>query len=122
MADEDSTLVRQRSRSAAVWLEEQPRAPLRGSVRRDVPAASFKLPHPGLADYNGGSIVTDPADADHLRTLQPIFTVDVALVEHPLQRIGGRAWVRFDFGNEPLAFQWAHALGQLLLKHLEKAV
>ena len=122
VADEDAAVVRQRSRSAAVWLEDRPGALLRGSVRRDVPAASFKLPHAGLADHNGGSVVTDPADSDHLRTLQPVFTVDVALANHAIERIGGRAWVRFDFGSEPLLLQWAHALGQLLLKHLEKAV
>jgi putative peptide zinc metalloprotease protein len=120
--DEDATLVRSRTRSAAVWLEERPGALLSGRVTRDVPAASFKLPSAALADRNGGTVVTDPADNDHLRTLQPIFTVDVTLPEHAIERIGGRAWVRFDFGPEPLAFQWARAMGQLLLKHFEKAV
>jgi putative peptide zinc metalloprotease protein len=122
VADEDAALVRQRSRGAAVWLDEKPGASLRGQVRRDVPAAAFKLPSAVLADRNGGSVMTDPADTEHLRTLQPVFTVDVALPQHALERIGGRAWVRFDFGPEPLAFQWAHTLGQILLKHFEKAV
>lgn len=122
VADEDAALVRSRSRGAAVWLDAQPGRAMRGEVRRDVPAASFKLPSAGLADYNGGSIVTDPADTEHLRTLQPVFTVDVALADSAIDRIGGRAWVRFDLGAEPLALQWAHALGQLLLKHFEKAL
>ena len=125
VTDEDAALVRQRTRSASVWLEERPGKLLSGRVTRDVPAATFKLPSAALADYNGGSMATDPADNDHLRTLQPVFTVDVALsehaTEHAIERIGGRAWVRFNFGLEPLAFQWARAAGQLLLKHFEKA-
>lgn len=122
VADEDAALVRQRARGAAVWLEERPRQALRAQVQREVPAAGFKLPSAGLADVNGGAIVTDPADSEHLRTLAPVFVVDVALDEPLPERIGGRAWVRFDFGAEPLARQWARALGQLLLKHFEKAV
>jgi len=130
VADEDAALVSQRSRTAAVWLEERPGRTLRAQVRREVPAASFKLPSAGLADVNGGSIVTDPADSEHLRTLLPIFNVDVALAEplterleriELIERIGGRAWVRFDFGAEPLALQWGRALGQLLLKHFGKS-
>ncbi len=131
VADEDAALVRQRARAATVWLDERPGRSLPAAVRRDVPAAGFKLPSAGLADVNGGSMATDPADSEHLRTLLPVFTVDVALAGQSLdplerieriERIGGRAWVRFDFGAEPLAFQWARSLGQLLLKHFEKSV
>jgi len=121
VADEDAALVRQRARAAAVWLDERPGRSLSAAVRHDVPAASFKLPSAGLADVNGGTLVTDPADSEHLRTLQPVFTVDVALAEAALERLGGRAWVRFDLGAEPLAWQWTRALGQLLLRHFGKA-
>lgn len=122
VAEGDATLVQSRARAAAVWLEAEPRQRFTGAVRREVPAAAFKLPGAALSERNGGPVVTDPADSEHLRTLQPIFTVDVALAAQSLERIGGRAWVRFDFGAEPLAFQWGRAAGQLLLKHWEKAV
>lgn len=126
VADEDAALVRQRTRSATIWLEERPGMRLSGSITRDVPAASFKLPSAALSDRNGGSVLTDPADSENLRTLQPVFTVDVTLAQdsktHAIERIGGRAWVRFNFGLEPLALQWVRAAGQLLLKHFEKAV
>lgn len=122
VADEDGALVRERARAARVWLTEHPGKTLQAAVRRDVPASSFKLPNAGLSDRNGGDILTDPADADNLRTLQPVFAVDVALDGYALERIGGRAWVRFDLGNAPLALQWAHAANRLLLKHMEKAL
>jgi putative peptide zinc metalloprotease protein len=118
---EDAALVRVRTRSAEVRLEERPGSSLRGQVRGEIPAATFKLPSAALADRNGGWIVTDAADPEHLRTLQPIFTVDVALPAGAVQRIGGRARVRFDFGAEPLAFQWTHTLGQLLLTRFHSA-
>lgn len=121
VSDEDAALVRQRSRGANVWLEEQRGRLLPATLRREVPAALFKLPSAGLSERNGGPVPTDPADTENLRTLQPFFSVDVALPEHALERIGGRAWVRFDLGYEPLAFQWAHVLGQLLLKQFAKA-
>lgn len=121
VADDDAALVRDRARGASVWLTEQPGKPMAGRVLRDVPAASFKLPDAGLSERNGGVVATDPADSENLRTLQPFFTVDVALHEQALERIGGRAWVRFDLGWSPLATQWAHALRRLLLKHVEKA-
>ena len=128
VADEDGALVRERARAASVWLTEQPGKTLQASVRRDVPASSFKLPNAALSDRNGGDILTDPADTDNLRTLQPVFAVDVALGTQGTQgtqspeRIGGRAWVRFDLGSAPLAVQWAHAASRLFLKHMEKAV
>ena len=46
-----------------------------------------------------------------------MFLVDLTLDGNPLERVGGRAWVRFDHGSEPLAMQaWRHA-SQLFLRH-----
>lgn len=121
VAHEDASLVLERSRSADVWFEERPGRTLRGDVRREAPAASHKLPSAALADRTGGTIPTDPADSDSLRTLQPVFAIDVALADSPLERIGGRAWVRFNLGAEALALQWTRAVRQLLLKHFAAA-
>jgi putative peptide zinc metalloprotease protein len=120
--NEDAALVRERTRASRVWLNEKPGGALQGELRREVPAAAFTLPTAALADHNGGPVQTDPADPEHLRTLQPVFMIDVALPQAETQRVGGRAWVRFDFGSEPLAFQWMHALRQLLLEHFATAV
>lgn len=116
---EDGTLVGERFRSAQVWLTERPGEIFPGRLRRDAPAATFTLPDAALADQNGGNIVTDPADTLHLRALQPFFLFDVAISQSATPHIGGRAWVRFDFGYQPLAFQWAHRLHQLFLQHLD---
>ena len=37
--------------------------------------------------------------------LQPVMLIDLKLPAQHLERVGGRAWVRFDHGGEPLASQ-----------------
>jgi putative peptide zinc metalloprotease protein len=117
----DAALIRERSRAADVRLEEPPGRRIPAELRREIPAATFELPSPALADRNGGAVVTDPADTERRRTLEPVFLVDVALPAPEVQRIGGRAWVRFDFGSEPLVFQWTHALRQMFLQYFGAA-
>jgi putative peptide zinc metalloprotease protein len=121
--DELGALLRQRTRGASVWLASEPGRAAAGSVRQDVPAASYQLPHAALSERNGGMFPTDPADTQQLRTVQPVFTVDIALTggaQWMPERIGARAWVRLDFGWAPLAVQWAQATARVLLKHVEK--
>ena len=120
----DAALVRERSRAVSVWLGDQDAArPAR--LLRDVPAATQTLPSDALSERNGGTLATDPADRDNLRTLEPYFLFDVALSgtsgasnasSTSGERAGARAQVHFDFGREPLAFQWAHALRQLAIR------
>ncbi|MDB5839855.1 MAG: hypothetical protein JWQ23_1807 [Herminiimonas sp.] len=113
----DAALVRERTRSVSVRLDDNANVAVTALLRRDVPAASLKLPSAALSDRNGGAVVTDPADNEHLRTLEPFFMFDLDLPETQLQRIGGRAWAYFDFGRSPLVSQWTHSLRQLLIQH-----
>jgi len=118
VSHQDAPQILRHARSTEIRLDERPTEPLSGQIRRTVPAATNQLPSPALADQNGGTLVTDPADPEHLRTLEPVFLIDVALPDNPIEHIGGRALVRFSFGMEPLAFQWAHRMNQLFLQHL----
>ncbi len=121
VAQQDAPQIIRHVRNTAIRLDEHPADLLSGQIRRSVPAATYQLPSAALADRNGGALVTDPADPDHLRTLQPVFLIDVALPDNHQQTIGGRARVRFGFGMQPLAWQWAHRLDQLFLQHLDGA-
>ncbi|MET0963943.1 MAG: biotin/lipoyl-binding protein [Noviherbaspirillum sp.] len=111
----DAALVRERSRAVSVWLADQAAA-VPARLLRDVPAATQTLPSAALSDRNGGPLATDPADKDNLRALESYFLFDVALPGAAVERAGARAQVHFDFGNAPLAFQWAHALRQLAVR------
>ena len=61
--------------------------------------------------------MTDPADKEGMRTLEPVFLFDLELQGERLQSLGQRAWVRFDLGYEPLVVQGYRRLRQLFLSH-----
>ncbi|MGI4846960.1 MAG: efflux RND transporter periplasmic adaptor subunit [Janthinobacterium lividum] len=112
----DAALVRERTKAMSVRLDDQPEAVFAARLEHDVPAASQTLPSAALADRNGGVMMTDPMDTDHLKTLEPFFMFDATLPALPLSRIGGRGWAYFDFGREPLAQQWLQMLRLVLVQ------
>jgi putative peptide zinc metalloprotease protein len=112
----DAALVRVATAEAEVHLADTGEA-LRAEVMRDMPAATSRLPSAALGDRAGGPVLTDPADKDGLRTVEPVVWVDLMLPATRLERIGGRAWVRFDHEATPLAARWLRRMHQLLLAH-----
>ncbi len=114
--NESAPLVRANGRSVEVLLAGAG-SPTPARLQRDVPAAAQELPSPALGERGGGRHVTDPADKEGKRTLEPVFLFDVVLEGEVRQSLGQRAWVRFNLEAEPLATQWYRRLRQLLLKH-----
>ena len=122
VVDQDRAhLVRHRTRGVEVRLADaaNTRAPAR--LGTDVPAATRQLPSAALGERGGGPFPIDPADAEGVRSLEPVFLYDVFLNNRMLERVGGRAWVRFDHGTEPLAFQLYRRAAQLFLKQFDPA-
>jgi putative peptide zinc metalloprotease protein len=118
---EDIAQVRGHTQSVEVLLADHAWQELNAGLARETPAATQTLPSVALGDRAGGSRITDPADKDGVRTLQPVFLVDLILPPNATRRVGGRAWVHFDHGAEPLAVQWARRAQQLFLKHFSAA-
>ncbi len=112
----DAQLLRDATRGAEVRLEES-RQPVPAQVMRDIPAATLMLPSAALGDRGGGTTVTDPADKNGVRALDPVVWVDLELPATTLERVGGRAWVRFDHQATPLGSRWLRRMRQLLLAH-----
>jgi putative peptide zinc metalloprotease protein len=79
------------------------------------------LPSAALGAPAGGPHAVDPTDKEGTRALDPLFLFDVALEQSALQRLGERAWVRFELRAEPLAMQWQRRVRQALLKHFNPA-
>jgi len=119
VAQDDADLVRQRTVHADVRLADMPESLTRAVLSQDTPAASRSLPSAALGDRAGGPYATDPSDAKGLRSLDPVFLVDLALTDTSVVRAGARAWVRFDHGTEPLAQQLLRRATQLFLKHFD---
>ena len=113
---ESAALVRRNHRSVAVLVADA-REPVAARVQRELPSATQVLPSAALGQQAGGRHLTDSADKEGRRILEPVFLFDVLLESEVLQRLGQRAWVRFDLAPQPLAVQAYRGLRQLLLKH-----
>ena len=109
-------LIRFHSRQVEVRLAERLTDVIGGVMRRVVPGASEQLPTTALGSEGGGQIVVDPRDPKGVTATQKVFQVDVELPTSSSRlNVGGRAYVRFDHGWEPLAVQWYLAVRQLFL-------
>jgi putative peptide zinc metalloprotease protein len=116
----DAALVRDGIRRVEVRTADA-RESVQAQLVRDIPAATFELPSVVLGDRGGGPHATDPADKDGLRTRDPVVLIDLTLPAKKLDRIGTRAWVRFDHGAQPLAERWYRQGRQVLLQHFNPA-
>lgn len=112
-------LVPDRTRAVEVRLSERLGETVPAALRRQVPGASDRLPSPALGLGGGGRVAVDPRDPQGTTAMEKIFQVDLELdSDLSLLNVGGRAYVRFDHGWEPLAVQWARQLRQLFLARL----
>ena len=112
-------LVRHRTQAVEVRLSDAMQTRLPARLASAVPAATRQLPSAAMGDRGGGPFAIDPADSEGVRSLEPVFLYDVFLNNRLLERVGGRAWVRFDHGFEPLAFQIYRRAAQLFLKQFD---
>ncbi|KPK38146.1 MAG: hypothetical protein AMJ69_09200 [Gammaproteobacteria bacterium SG8_47] len=110
----------ERLRGVEVRLHGSAEHVLAAELERLTPAADMRLPSAALGTQGGGSVVTDPSDLAGLKTLQPLFHIDVSLPdETPAAYLGRRVYVRFDHGNEAIAWRLARSLRQLFLRQLD---
>ena len=80
--------------------------------------ATQRLPSAALASSGGGDIAADShADDDALLTREPVVWLDVKLADIRRDRIGGRAWIRFEHGGATLFERVLRGGRQLLLQH-----
>jgi len=112
----DIDLIRHHTKSVQVRLAERLARPIEAGVTRLVPAASDELPSPALGSEGGGHVPMDPKDPKGQKALRKVFQIDLQLpVELGLVNVGGRVYVRFDHGWEPLMAQWYRQGRQLFL-------
>ncbi len=110
-------LLRQGIRRVDLRLAEDVEHIYSGKVEREVPAASDRLPSTALGQAGGGEIAVDPTDKQGAKAFETVFQFDIKLPEQTVFRnLGSRVYLRFDHGDEPLAWQWYRKLRQLFLK------
>jgi putative peptide zinc metalloprotease protein len=116
VSQQDIDLVRNRTQRVDVRLAEHIAHPVKASLKRIVPSATDQLPSAALGTNGGGTAAVDPGDKEGRKTMQKWFQVDVELPQEDRRlHIGGRAYVRFDHGWEPLGLQWYRRARQLFL-------
>ena len=115
VAQEDVDLVRNDLRGVDVRLSDQLGVVHRASVKREVPGATEELPSMALGIAGGGEIAMDPG-ADGQRAFESLFQFDVEIGDTVVERLGQRAYVRFDHGWEPLAYRWYRSARRLFLR------
>ncbi|GAB2883601.1 efflux RND transporter periplasmic adaptor subunit [Uliginosibacterium flavum] len=116
LAQQDIDLLQSSPSSFTVRIAESRSQSLSASISSQEPGAAWVLPSPLLGDSTGGPFATDPADKDGLRTLEPVFIVDLKINGQSLARIGSRAWIRIEHAPQPLAAQLWRSLRQLFLR------
>ncbi|MGE5664110.1 MAG: hypothetical protein ACM31I_07270, partial [Deltaproteobacteria bacterium] len=113
----DVDLVRQRTRKVTVRLKERLEREIPAVVVREVPGALERLPSTILGVSGGGKIAVDPRDAAGGKALEKLFQFDLQLDEAVESLyVGGRVYVRFDHGLEPVGFQWYRTIRQMFLR------
>lgn len=117
VAQSDVDFVRQRTRGVRVRFPETIEETFPAVIEREVPEATDELPGRALGSEGGGGIAIDPRDALGVKAFQKVFLFDIALPSYQgLYNVGGRIYVRFDHGREPLAWRWYRGLRQLFLR------
>jgi putative peptide zinc metalloprotease protein len=116
----DIDLVRYQTRAVHARLAERLAESVPAVVQRVVPGASDDLPAMALGAAGGGALAVDLRDAGRAKARERVFQVDVELPQRARHvNVGGRAYLRFDHGDAPLARQWSRRLRQLFLARFD---
>ena len=79
--------------------------------------ATFLRPGPALSQEGGGAIAVDPRDMVGNKAFNTMFLFDVEMPGHEGDyHVGGRVYIRFDHGFEPVVRRWHRGLRQLFLR------
>ncbi len=112
----DADLVRERTRAVQLRFPWNFSEIMPASLKREVPAATDRLPSKVLGQSGGGGVAIDPRDEGGTTSFQKVFLFDIEPAAPFLPRVGSRVYVRFDHGAEPLVGRWYRAVRHLLLK------
>jgi len=118
LSQADIGLLLEKEARVTVRFAERMDRVIRADIISETPAGSKTLPSMALGAAGGGDFSVETSD-DGLTATEKVFQVDLALPDNVvIAGLGGRVYVRFDYGKEPLAYQWLRSGRQLLLSRL----
>jgi putative peptide zinc metalloprotease protein len=117
VSHDDVELVRARTERVRVKLAGRVYDTFEASIRREVPAASDKLPNLAMSSAGGGQVALSPeSDPREPKALSTWFQFELDLPAARPFMLGEHVYVRFEHGMEPLAWRIHRSLRQLFLK------
>lgn len=115
--EDDADLVRSDTSGVSIRFVGDTSKTYSAEIVREIPALTATLPNSALSTVGGGQIALDPRDANQRRVLAKLLHIDVRPTEpRALTSIGGRVYVRFFHGVEPVAARLFRSLRQVFLK------
>ncbi|MEM6666175.1 MAG: hypothetical protein AAF638_07200, partial [Pseudomonadota bacterium] len=101
-----------------VRLSDRPGHQIVAAMDRTVPTATTALPSPALASSGGGRFDLDPRDPDAMTTVDRFIQVDFTMAPQPEgARFGSRAFVKLDFGWEPVGHRLIRVTRRTFLRY-----
>jgi putative peptide zinc metalloprotease protein len=117
VSHDDVDLVRTRTEKVRLKLAGRVYDTLDASIRREVPAASAKLPNLAMSTIGGGSAPVDPGGSPQdPKALGTWFQFELDLPATQAFVLGEHVYVRFEHGWEPLAWRAYRGIRQLFMK------
>jgi putative peptide zinc metalloprotease protein len=113
----DVDFVRLKTEGVQIRFSEKISEKLPAILKREVPAATDRLPSRTLSREGGGDVPIDPRDRMGIKAFQKVFLFDIEVLKNiGLYNVDGRVYVRFDHGKEPLIWRWYRSIRQLFLR------
>ncbi|HSC93420.1 MAG TPA: PqqD family peptide modification chaperone [Burkholderiales bacterium] len=117
VSHDDVDLVRTRTERVRVKLAGRVYDTFEASIRREVPAASDRLPNLALSSIGGGPVPVDPGgDPRDPKALSTWFQFELDVPGAQAFLLGEHAYVRFEHGWEPLAWRIYRSIRQLFMR------
>ena len=113
---DDVDLVRSRAERIEVKIAGRLYDSFTATLRREVPAASNRVSNMALSSAGGGGAALDPRQSKEPKTLDPWFAFELDLPGAPALVMGEHAYVRFEYGAEPLAPRMYRSVRQLFMR------
>jgi putative peptide zinc metalloprotease protein len=117
VSHDDVDLVRTRTEAIRVKLAGRLYDTFDASIRREVPAATDKLPNLAISSIGGGPVAVNPGgDPRDPKALSTWFQFELDLPAAQAFVLGEHVYVRFEHGWEPLARRMYRGIRQLFMK------
>jgi putative peptide zinc metalloprotease protein len=117
VAEAEAELVQQRTSDIEVRFVERMAETIPATIERKVPLFSGDLPSMALSTLGGGEIAIDPTSPERMQAFAKLLHLELKPASmKAVSALGGRVYVRFSHGAEPLAFRIYRKVRQVFLK------